>query len=71
LKDFYTARDAAGNLLPATTNWAMVFIWPGVLSLLCAIAYWFTFKEPAPEPEDIATETTPSTVPPLAAEEAQ
>jgi nucleoside transporter len=69
LKDFYTQRDAAGALLPHTTNWSMVFVWPGLLTLLCAIGFWLTFREPAPAPEDMATATTPSTVPPIAAEE--
>jgi nucleoside transporter len=72
MMDFYTRRmpdpTVPGKEI-AETNWAMVFLWPGLLTLFCAIAYWFTFKEPAPEPEDMMTETTPSTVPPIVAEE--
>jgi nucleoside transporter len=70
LKDAYTARNAAGELIPTATNWSMVFVWPGVLTLVCAIAYALTFKEPAAAPEDMMTETTPG-VPPITAEEAQ
>lgn len=72
LKDYYTTfgPDPANpaRMIPQATDWSMVFIWPGVLTVLCAIAFWLTFKEPAPEPEDMMTKTTPG-VPPIAAEE--
>jgi nucleoside transporter len=70
LKDAYTPKNAAGELIPNATHWSMVFLWPGVLTLVCGIAYWLTFKEPAAAPEDMMTQTTPG-VPPIAAEEAQ
>lgn len=27
-------------------NWTMIFIVPAILTLLCGLAFWFTFKEP-------------------------
>ena len=37
------------------TNWPPVFLLPAVLTLLCAVAYAVTFKEPRSEPEQPAT----------------
>jgi nucleoside transporter len=38
LKDYYTVNGVV--------NWRMVFIVPAVMTIACAIAYWFTFREP-------------------------
>ena len=57
------------KMIPGDTNCSMIFIWPGVLTVLFAIAFLLTFRDPAPEAEDMVTQTTPSTVPPIAAEE--
>jgi nucleoside transporter len=38
LKDYYTVNGVV--------NWRMVFIVPAVMTIVCAIAYWFTFREP-------------------------
>lgn len=45
------------------TNWAPVFLLPAVLTLICAVAYWLTFKEPK-ETEGAAegTAATPAAV---------
>ena len=39
LKDHYTT--------PEKTNWPMIFLIPAALTTACAIAFWFTFKEPS------------------------
>ncbi|WP_395093342.1 MFS transporter [Armatimonas sp.] len=41
LKDHYTT--------PEKTNWPMIFLIPAALTTACAIAFWFTFKEPQAE----------------------
>jgi nucleoside transporter len=50
LKDYYTTfvpdPANAGKTIPGAVNWPMVFLIPAVLTTVCAIAYWFTFKEP-------------------------
>jgi nucleoside transporter len=73
LKDHYTtfvANPAApSQMIPGPVNWTAIFLWPGLLTLTCAIAFWFTFQEPAPETRvPIATEPA-SGLPPLSAEE--
>ncbi len=71
LKDFYTARDAAGALLPSTTNWSMVFLWPGLLTLLCAVGFWLTFRPPVTDETGGLAVETASGLPSITAEEAQ
>lgn len=39
LKDHYTTSDK--------TNWPMIFLIPAALTTVCAVAFWFTFKEPS------------------------
>ena len=39
LKDHYTT--------PEKTNWPMIFLIPAALTTACAVAFWFTFKEPS------------------------
>ncbi len=50
LKDYYTTfvpdPKNPGATIPGEVNWAMVFMVPGVLTVLCAIAFWLTFREP-------------------------
>jgi MFS family permease len=41
LKDHYTTTDK--------TNWPMIFLIPAALTTICAVAFWFTFKEPPAE----------------------
>lgn len=53
LKDHFTqfVADPAnpGKMIPGAVNWPMVFIVPGVTTVLCGIAYWLTFREPSTE----------------------
>jgi nucleoside transporter len=74
LKDNYTTfiTDPANpaHRIPGPVNWAAVFTWPGLLTLLCALAFWLTFKEPASEEEGSPTQPA-SDLPPITAEEAQ
>ena len=66
MMDYYTHPGETGPV----TNWSMVFVWPGLLTLLCAIAFGLTFREPPSVDEvDIATEVA-SSLPPISAEEA-
>lgn len=53
LKNACTTKvaDATGKMIE-TTNWSLVFLVPGILTLVCAIAYWFTFREPKETPEE-------------------
>lgn len=50
LKDHYTTfvpdPANAGKMIPGEVNWPMIFMVPAVLTTLCAIAFWFTFREP-------------------------
>lgn len=50
LKDHYTQfvpdPANAGKMIPGDVNWPMIFLIPAVLTTVCAIGYWFTFKEP-------------------------
>ena len=57
LKDHYTKfvpdPKNPAQLIPGEVNWPMVFMIPAILTILCAIAFWFTFREPQGEPEHI------------------
>lgn len=50
LKDHYTTfipnPKNPAQMIPGPVNWPMVFLVPAVLTLVCALAYWLTFKEP-------------------------
>jgi hypothetical protein len=54
LKDHYTTfvPDPANptRMIPGDVNWPMVFLVPGVLTVVCGIAFWLTFIEPKTEP---------------------
>lgn len=69
LKDHYTqfVPDAAGKMVPGAVNWSMVFIVPGILTLLCAVAYWFTFRDPVSTDDSITPTQTVGTEPPISA----
>jgi Nucleoside H+ symporter. len=64
LKDHYTkfAADPAnpGKMIPVpnSTDWTSVFMVPAVMTILCAIAFYFTFREPK-IPEDAGAEDVP------------
>ncbi len=47
LKDHYTTLLRDGTV--DKTNWPMIFMIPAALTTICAVAFWFTFKEPAAE----------------------
>jgi nucleoside transporter len=51
LKDHYTTfvpdPHHAGQMIPGPVNWPMVFMVPGILTILCGIAFWITFREPS------------------------
>jgi nucleoside transporter len=55
LKDYYTKfvpdPNNPGVLIPdpASVNWPMIFLVPAIITILCGIAFWFTFKEPSQE----------------------
>ncbi|HVK04635.1 MAG TPA: MFS transporter [Armatimonadaceae bacterium] len=63
LKDHYTkfVPDPAnpGKLIPAAENavaWSSVFMVPAVMTIICAVAFYFTFREPKiaqAEPEEV------------------
>jgi nucleoside transporter len=74
LKDRYTTSipdpHAAGQMIPGTVHWSAIFLWPGLLTLSCAIAFWFTFREP-PSAAGVSIATEPASgLPPITAEEA-
>ena len=50
LKDHYTTfvpdPKNPGQMIPGDVNWPMVFLVPAILTTICAVAFWFTFKEP-------------------------
>ncbi len=54
LKDHYTTLVADPHnslkMIPGPVDWTHVFVWPAVLTTLCGVAFWLTFKEPASEP---------------------
>ncbi|MBW3623025.1 MAG: MFS transporter [Armatimonadetes bacterium] len=56
LKDRYTTfvpnPQNPAQMIPGDVNWQMVFMIPGILTLLCAVAFWFTFIEPKATPSD-------------------
>ena len=62
LKDFYTTfvpdPSHAGQMIPGPVNWPMVFMVPAILTTLCGLAFWFTFKEPPPEATPLEAEST-------------
>jgi len=74
LKDRYTTfvPGPAGQPIPGPVNWSMIFVVPGIMTVVCAIAYWFTFREPVTQEgaEVLPTETV-GTEPPISALEAQ
>lgn len=73
LKDVFTTFTVeAGRRIPQTVDWSLVFLVPGILTVLCAIAYWFTFVEPKEGAEEMITPTeTASGEPPVSALEPQ
>lgn len=59
LKDYYTQfvpdPAHAGQVIPGAVNWPMIFLVPATLTILCGIAFWFTFHEvPVPD-ESVGT----------------
>jgi nucleoside transporter len=74
LKDHYTTfvLDRTGQQIPGPVNWPMVFMVPGVLTFLCAIAFWLTFREPASGgPAEVLPTETVGAEPPITALEPQ
>jgi nucleoside transporter len=71
LKDYYTVFDAAGRPVPGSVNWTLIFLVPGILTLLCAVGYALTFREPASEEETITPTETVGSEPPVSALEPQ
>lgn len=66
---FILDPHAAGHMIPGTVHWAAIFLWPGLLTLSCAIAFWFTFQEP-PTTGEVSIATQPASgLPPITAEE--
>ena len=56
LKDHYTTNTPdpvhIGQTI-STVYWPSVFMVPALLTLLCGVAFWFTFKEPPPALVDL------------------
>ncbi len=50
LQDHYTTFIAdpknPSKMIPGETNWSMIFLVPAVVTIFCALAFQFTFKEP-------------------------
>jgi hypothetical protein len=74
LKDRYTTfipdPHLAGHTIPGPVHWAAIFVWPGLLTLSCAVAYWFTFREPPADAAEAPRATEPASgLPPITAEE--
>lgn len=59
LGTLFCSRIQQHFTVDGVTNWAPVFILPAILTLICAVAYQFTFREPK---EDAHVATEPATV---------
>ncbi len=50
LKDHFTTMvpdtKHAGMMIPGPVNWQMIFIVPALLTTVCGLIYWLTFREP-------------------------
>lgn len=55
VQQHFTAADGS-------TNWAPVFILPAITTMLCALAYMVTFKEPVSEEDTAALDLEPATI---------
>jgi nucleoside transporter len=57
LKDHYTTfvpdPQNVGQMIPGPVNWPMIFMVPAIITLLCAVAYALTFREPKGATESI------------------
>jgi MFS family permease len=51
LKDHFTTFVAdpkhPGQMIPGAVNWPMIFLVPALLTTVCGLAFWFSFREPA------------------------
>jgi predicted MFS family arabinose efflux permease len=58
LKDHYTTFVAdpkhPGQMIPGTVDWPMIFLIPALLTTVCGLAFWFTFREPAGDTEPLS-----------------
>ena len=58
LKNHYTATIADPQNIGKTidqVNWPMIFMVPALLTIACALAFWFTFREPRDESLAVGT----------------
>jgi hypothetical protein len=46
VQQYYTHDIIQNGKTVTITNWPPVFILPAVLTTICAILYWMTFREP-------------------------
>ena len=60
LQDKYTTfvpdPKNPGAMIPGEVNWSMVFLYPAILTLLCALGFWLTFREPKTDMSSAATD---------------
>ncbi len=50
LKDHYTTfvpdPNNPAQMIPGPVDWPMVFLIPAILTIVCGVAFWLTFREP-------------------------
>lgn len=66
LKDHYTTfipdPHQVGHLIPGPVNWPMVFMVPGILTTICGLAFWATFREPKSDETFVEEAALPANV---------
>lgn len=64
LKDHFTTMVAdpnnQGKMIPGPVNWPWVFMVPALLTTLCGIAFWLTFREPPEQVEEESDSSAPA-----------
>jgi len=70
LKDHYTNfvpnPQNQSEMIPGAVNWPMVFIVPAVICVVCALAFWLTFRDPVSAPaEGLSSDDAPAEEPAL------
>ncbi len=64
LKDYYSvfAPDPAhpGQTITASVNWPMIFLIPALLTTLCGVAFWLTFRDTVPKDAPADTSLAPT-----------
>jgi nucleoside transporter len=67
LKDHYTKfvpdPKNAAQMIPGEVNWPMIFLIPALLTIACAVAFWFTFREPEEIQDNLDNHALPEAAP--------